>query len=177
MDLGSTQWTGVSTPSWLMDGGQGGVHRSCPPRDDFIGDRRSAATGCLPAQDSDSWPRFTITLYRNVVRQMKLCAKDESRAQTACCELAHYAFIQCLWCVLLLSWGSSHAALLLSNQDRVLTPEDDLVGAVKGSGGLSCKKCKFVMRERRTSIRKEHWPEQLYYCQRFTLHFIPHCHS
>lgn len=73
--------------------------------------------------------------------------------------------------------GCSHAALLLSNQDGVLTPEDDLVGAVKGSGGLSCKKCKFVMRERRTSIRKEHWPEQLYYCQRFTLHFIPHCHS
>lgn len=66
---------------------------------------------------------------------------------------------------------------ILSNQDGELTLEDDLVGAMKGSRGLSCKKCKFVMRERRTRIRKEHWPEQLYYCQRFTLHFIPKCHS
>lgn len=30
-----------------MDGDQGGVGLSCPPRDDFIGDRRSAATGCF----------------------------------------------------------------------------------------------------------------------------------
>lgn len=30
-----------------MDGGQGGVGLSCPPRDDLIGDRRSAATGCF----------------------------------------------------------------------------------------------------------------------------------
>lgn len=28
-------------------------------------------------------------------------------------------------------------------------------------------------RERETRIRKKHWPEQLYYCERFTLHFIP----
>lgn len=27
----------------------------------------------LPAKDSDSWPRFMIALYRNVVRQKELC--------------------------------------------------------------------------------------------------------
>jgi len=31
----------------MMDGGQGKVGLSCPPREDFIGDRRSAATGCV----------------------------------------------------------------------------------------------------------------------------------
>lgn len=30
-----------------MDGGQGSVGLSCPPRDDFIGDGKSAATGCF----------------------------------------------------------------------------------------------------------------------------------
>lgn len=29
----------------------------------------------LPSQDSDSWPRFMIALYRNVVRQRDLCAR------------------------------------------------------------------------------------------------------
>lgn len=66
---------------------------------------------------------------------------------------------------------------ILLNLDWELTLEDDLVGPLKGSQGLSCKTHKFVMREKRTSIRKEHWPEQLYYCQRFTLCFIPDCHS
>lgn len=65
----------------------------------------------------------------------------------------------------------------LLNLDGGLTLEDDLVGAQKDSRGSSRKKYKFVMRERRTGIRKEHWPEQLYYCQRFTLYFIPNCHS
>lgn len=52
---------------------------------------------------------------------------------------------------------------VLLNLDGELTLEDDLVGVLKGSRGSSCKKYKFVMRERRTSISKEHWPEQLYY--------------
>lgn len=54
MDLGTSQRAAVSTPLWQMDGGQGGVCLFCPPRDDFIGDRRSVATGCFTN------PRFMI---------------------------------------------------------------------------------------------------------------------
>lgn len=54
----------------------------------------------------------------------------------------------------------------------------DTLGGLSGSterrpGACLVKKYKFVERQRRTGIRQEHWPEQLYYCQRFTLHFIP----
>lgn len=34
-----------------MDGGQGGAGFSCPPKEDFIGDRRSAATDCFTSSE------------------------------------------------------------------------------------------------------------------------------
>lgn len=68
-NLGSTQWTGASTPPWLMDRGQGGRGLSCPPKDDFIWDGGVLPKVALPGENSDSWSRFMIALYRNVVRQ------------------------------------------------------------------------------------------------------------
>lgn len=65
--------------SLLADGWRSGRRAGlpCPPRDDFIGDRRSAGEGSTSAgrrrTRSDSWSRFMIGLCRNVVRQ-KWCA-------------------------------------------------------------------------------------------------------
>lgn len=53
----------------MTDGGQGGAGFSYPPREDFIGDGGVLPQAELPAQDSDSWLRFMIVLYRNVARQ------------------------------------------------------------------------------------------------------------
>lgn len=74
----------------------------------------------------------------------------------------------CLTCVLHLrmSFRSTPKLGLRPNTlDSVCNPRQSWTCLVK--------KFEFVERERRIRIRKEHWPEQLYYCQRFTLHFIP----
>lgn len=80
-NLGSTQWTGASTPPWLMDRGQGGRGLSCPPKDDFIWDRGSAAKGCFNGREF----RFLVKIHD--------CPLQEcGQAELCVCILMIYAY-------------------------------------------------------------------------------------
>lgn len=69
-----------------MDGGQGGVGFSCPPRDDFTGDRRSAATSCFTSTELRFFAKIhdrpllecgqagnSVCVYVQKMREVSLC--------------------------------------------------------------------------------------------------------
>lgn len=59
-----------------MDGGQGGVGLFCPPRADFIGDRRSAAKGLFTSAGGF---RFLVKIHG---RPLQECGQAEG---SVCC--------------------------------------------------------------------------------------------
>lgn len=139
------------------------------PGKDFIGGRRSASTECF----TSTGLRFLVEIHD---RPLQECGQEGG---IVCMCVFNNMSTFCIYVctpkdVFVLGRGPPKT---LKPGRRELTLEGDLVGALKDSRGSSCKKYKFAMRERRTSIRKEHWSERLYYCQRFTLYFIPNCHS
>lgn len=81
------EYVGVSTPHHLMNGGQGGVGFSCPPKEDFIGDRRSAATACF----TSSGRRFLAKIHD--------CPLEEcGQAKGAMCVCVCVCVVMCICC-------------------------------------------------------------------------------